>query len=81
VVLDEISSDFYKRNTNVVNLTWQNGHIAIVHLKDKGKEKYDMNDSKQKKAFIDKYGEWPLPPLPPLPPPPPPPTPPVSPKV
>lgn len=69
-VIVKDADDFYERNKTVANLTWQNGHFVTVHLKDKSKEKYDINDSKQKKAFTDKYGE--CPPAPPPPPPAPP---------
>lgn len=70
-VTDEVTADFYKLNKNVSNLSWQEGHIVIVTLKDNSKEKYDLNDSNQKNAFKNKYGE-----CPPMPPPPPPPAPP-----
>lgn len=61
-VIKKKVTDFYERNKTVANLTWQNSHIVTVHLKDKSKQKYDINDSKQKKTFTDKYGECPPPP-------------------
>jgi hypothetical protein len=72
-VIVKDGEDFLNRNKTVANLAWQNSHIVIVHLKNKSKEKYDINDSKQRKAFTDKYGELPEPPPPPPPPPPAPP--------
>lgn len=69
-VIVKDGEDFFTRNKNVENLSWQNSHIVTVHLKDKSKEKYNINDSKQKKTFTDKYGELPPPPPPPPPAPP-----------
>lgn len=79
---------FLAKNKNVSQLSWKDGHMVTVHLKNKSQEKYDLNNSEQKKMFTDKYGESPVPPPPPPPMPPksgnkklPPPPPPAPPKV
>lgn len=58
---------FYNRNKNVSHLSWKEGHMVTVYLKDKSQEKYDLNNREQKKMFTDKYGESPVPPPPPPP--------------
>lgn len=61
------SNVFYKRNPSVANLSWQGPHQITIKLKNGKQEEYDLRNGLQKKKFVDKYGNPPIPPPPPPP--------------
>ncbi|MFN4315717.1 MAG: hypothetical protein ACK4E0_15560 [Chitinophagaceae bacterium] len=74
IVKDEGYEAFLSRNKEVNRLIWKDGQQVTVVRNDKTKEQYNLAEQTEKKKFVEKYGE------PPVPPPPPPPAPPTAPK-
>jgi hypothetical protein len=60
-------SEFLKNNPAVKDVYREEKDLMVVELKSGKIEKYDLEDSGEKKSFVDKYGD-----VPKLPPPPPP---------
>jgi len=69
------SDKFYENNPSVSKAYWMENKKIVIELKDGTKKKYNIDNEKEKKDFLNKFGALPFlpPPPPPLPSPPPPP--------
>jgi hypothetical protein len=72
IIKDADLADFYKRNPEVKQITWESEKNVSIHFKGKEKkaEVYDLSDDTEGNTFKAKYGDPPAPLAPPPPPPP-----------
>ena len=68
VIKEKDAEEFYSRNPSVSEIARQ-GNSLLVKLKNGTKEKYNLENEKEKKSFEEKYGDIPFqaPPPPPKP--------------